>query len=53
MIIPMLLLLLSSSASVQMNWHYVPFDDAMKKKRYPNAIPTTERIIGLDGNTLL
>lgn len=34
------------------DWNYVPFDDAMQKKAYPNAIASTETIIGLDGFAL-
>lgn len=52
MIIPMLLLLLSSFSLSADEWHYLPFDDAMERSSYPNAIPTTERIIGLDGDML-
>src|SRR5260221_2380858 len=52
MIIPTLLLLLSSSALVQADWNYIPFDQAMEKDIYLPAIASTERIIGMDGDML-
>lgn len=52
MFLPILLLLLSSFSLNAGEWKYLPFDDAMKKNAYPNAIPTTEKIIGLDGYAL-
>jgi mannosyltransferase OCH1-like enzyme len=52
MIIPMLLLFLSSPILSAQDWQYVPFDQAMQKDNFPNAIPSTERIIGIDGTAL-
>ncbi len=52
MIIPILLLLISTSASAGSDWQYTPFDQAMQKDNFPNAIPSTERIIGIDGSAL-
>jgi mannosyltransferase OCH1-like enzyme len=52
MIIVILALLTSWSTFAASDWQYIPFDNAMKKDVYPNSILVTERIIGLDGNTL-
>src|SRR6266436_7942477 len=52
MIIPMLLILLSSSALAQTDWNYIPFDCAMEKDTYLPAIASTERIIDINGDML-
>jgi len=52
MIIPIFLLLISSSAFAITNWPYVPFDAAMQKNNYPQAIPATKRIADLNGEEL-
>ena len=52
MIIPLLFLLISSPALAITNWPYIPFDTAMKKNSYPQAIPATKRIADLDGEKL-
>ncbi len=52
MIIPILLLLISSPVLAASDWQYMPFDEAMQKDSFPNAIPATERIIGIDGVAL-
>lgn len=52
MIIPALLLLLSSYASAEPNWHYIPFDEAMQKNNYTQAITATKSIIDMDGDEL-
>lgn len=33
-------------------WRHLSFDDAMGKKSYPAAIPSTEPIVGIDGQEL-
>jgi len=52
MIIPVLLMLLSSSALAQIDWNYVTFDDAMQKSNYPQSITATQRIMGIEGEAL-
>ena len=52
MIIPALLLLLSSPALAESDWTYVPFDQAMEKSNYISAIAATEHIIGMNGDNL-
>lgn len=38
-----------SNVASASNWHYVSFDEGMKKDKYQEAIIATERIIGMDG----
>ncbi|HLJ31814.1 MAG TPA: glycosyltransferase [Candidatus Babeliales bacterium] len=52
MLIAVLMLVCSSYTLTQTDWNYVPFDDAMQKKDYPQAIITTQRIMGVDGEVL-
>lgn len=52
MIIPILLLLTSSCMFSQADWQYIPFDTAMREPEYPQAILTTESIVGINGNIL-
>jgi len=52
MFLPIVLLLLSSYSFAASDWNYVPFDDAMEKNSYPQAIASTEKIIELDGFAL-
>ena len=33
-------------------WHYLPFDESMKLSQYPQAIKTTKKIVGIDGELL-
>jgi len=33
-------------------WHYISFDEAMKKSQFPRAIPSTKSIIDIDGQQL-
>ncbi|HLW73333.1 MAG TPA: glycosyltransferase [Candidatus Babeliales bacterium] len=57
MIIVILALLMSWSTFAvsdyaQPHWHYIPFDDAMKKDEYPTVCPATAVIFGIDGDVL-
>lgn len=46
------LLLVGFFVSTACDWHYVPFDHAMKKDKFPYACDTTENIVGIDGYVL-
>jgi len=52
MIIPLLLLSLSFSSCINATWPYLPFDDAMQQKKFPDVYTITTHIVGIDGNTL-
>lgn len=52
MIIFILALLMAWPALASSDWQYIPFDEAMQKTSYPNAIEATERIIGINGPAL-
>jgi len=46
------LLVLSFSSLIHAEWPYIPFDVAMQKNRFPNVYAVTEKIVGIEGNTL-
>jgi mannosyltransferase OCH1-like enzyme len=46
------LLSVSSPILAATDWQYAPFDEAMQKNNFPQAIPTTKRIIDIDGEML-
>jgi len=52
MLILILMLCMSSYTLATPEWHYYPFDTAMRKKDYPQACDATIKIAGFDGNIL-